>query len=169
MSGVQPGSPLALIWRARYWLVGAAAIAAIATYVLRSQAQSVYEAKAAVRLTSARQQQGELLTPDQQQTLTNVYQRIATTDTVVRRAWRLSPIYPTADAFGQHVTVDTENEVGVLQFVGDTDQPAKAAGLANAYARAFVDYVGARQSKSQATALEQLQARIDAVEKRLNK
>jgi receptor protein-tyrosine kinase len=162
-------SALAPVWRAKYWILGFAVLVGVLAFFASNQRKDQYDAETAVRIISGRQAAGEPLTPDQQQSIGQIYERVAQTDRVIRLAWEAAGhAGQSEEQFQRHVSVQLENEVGVLVFGAHALDAPLAAKMANAYANAFTREVGTRENAQRQTELKELQARVAETEGRLN-
>jgi capsular exopolysaccharide synthesis family protein len=154
---------LRLIWASKGWLALFAVAAAVVVYFLSSTASDEYESKALGQIVSSGQASGEVLSEEQLLSLTNLYEELAKTDTVLAIAREDPALQADGSEFDSSVSVAPEAKVGVLGFVADTGDPEKSAEFANAYADAFVSYLEQLQVKQRTSTLTPIFARIEEI------
>jgi succinoglycan biosynthesis transport protein ExoP len=154
---------LRIFW-AYKWLLLLFALAAAATaYFLSSRQTDTYKAESLGQIVSSRQAAGELLSEDELLSLSNVYLRLADTDTVLRLAHDDPAVRGNTEEFDESVSVEPQERVGILAFSAEDSDPQTAAAWANAYASAFAVYVDRLQTQQRERALNRIQQRIDEV------
>jgi capsular exopolysaccharide synthesis family protein len=158
---------LRLIWASKVWLLLFAVAAAGAVYLISSSSQDEYESKALGQIVSSGQASGEILSEEQLLSLSNLYDELAKTDTVLGLAHEDPAVKGSASEFDNSVRVEPEAKVGVLGFVAETTDPETSAEYANAYADAFVRYLEQLQAKQRTTTLGPLLKRIDEISNEL--
>ena len=102
-----------------------------------------------------------MLSEEQLLSLTNLYEELAKTDTVLAIAREDPTVKADASEFDSSVSVAPEAKVGVLGFVADTGDPEKSAEFANAYSDAFVNYLEQLQVKQRTSTLTPIFERIE--------
>jgi polysaccharide biosynthesis transport protein len=158
---------LRLIWASKGWLALFAVVAAVIVYGLSSSQSDEYESSALGQIVSSSQTSGEILTEEQLLSLTNVYNELAKTRTVLDIAHEDAAIKGRAAEFDQSVEVAPESRIGALRLSAKTGSPELAAEFANAYAKAFVTYLGGLQVGRLKETLQPTQERINEVEAEL--
>ena len=131
-----------LIWASKGWLALFAVAAAIVVFAISSTEANQYESKALGQIVSTSQAEGEILTEEQLLSLSSLYQALAKTSTVLDLAHEDPAVKGNEAEFNSSVSVQPEARVGVLGFVATTEDPEQAADFANAYAKAFSEYLG---------------------------
>jgi capsular exopolysaccharide synthesis family protein len=159
---------LRLIWASKRWLLLFAAIAAIVVYLLSSSRANEYESTALGQIVSTSQAEGDILSEEQLLSLSNVYNELAKTRSVLEVAHEDPSVQGSEEEFDASVEVAPESRVGVLAFNGKTGDPTRSAEFANAYAKAFSEYLGGLQVEQLKTALEPIQAHINELEAELS-
>jgi len=158
---------LRLIWASKRWLALFALIAAVVVYALSSSRENEYESTALGQIVSTSQASGEILTEEQLLSLSNVYHELAQTRSVLDVAHEEPEVKGREDEFDASVEVSPESRVGVLSFSAITADPTRSAEFANAYAKAFSEYLGGLQVEQLKDALEPIQQRINELEAEL--
>lgn len=156
-----------LIWASKGWLALFAVVAAVAVYLISSSEADQYESKALGQIVSSSQAEGEILTDEQLLSLSNLYQTLATTNTVLDVAHEDPAVKGRAGEFNSSVAVEPEARVGVLGFSASTGDPEQSAEFANAYADAFSTYLGQLQVSQRKQSLQPVQQRIDEINSEL--
>lgn len=156
-------SNFSIVWAYKVWLVLFALVVAGVVYYVSDRSDPTYRAEALDQIVSGRQAEGDLLSEDELLSLSNLYLRLAGTDTVIRLAQREPSIAPKAAEFADSVGVESQERVGVLSFRADTADRNDAALFANAYATAFAEYIGQLEGDQRTGALDRIQERIDAI------
>lgn len=152
-----------LIWASKGWLGLFAVAAAIVVFAISSLEADQYESKALGQIVSTSQAEGEILTEEQLLSLSSLYQALAKTSTVLDLAHEDPAVKGNEAEFNSSVSVQPEARVGVLGFVATTEDPEQAADFANAYAKAFAEYLGQIQVSQRKQSLQPLQERINEV------
>ncbi|HEX6152592.1 MAG TPA: P-loop NTPase [Solirubrobacterales bacterium] len=155
---------LRLIWAAKKWLALFAVAAAVVVYLVSSSKTDEYESNALGQIISTSQASGDVLTEEELLSLTNVYDQLATTRTVLDVAHKDPVVADRTEEFDEAVDVSPESRIGVLSFNAQTDDPELSAEFANAYARAFSAYLGGLQVEQLKQSLEPLQEDVIAIE-----
>jgi capsular exopolysaccharide synthesis family protein len=155
---------LRLIWASMRWLLLFAVAAAVIVYAISSSKEDEYESNALGQIISASQVQGDILSEEQLLSLTNVYNELAGTSTVLELAHEEPGIKGQEGEFNSSVDVSPEARVGVLSFTALTSNPELSAEFANAYARAFVRYLNTLQIDQLKESLGPVQNRIEEIE-----
>jgi capsular exopolysaccharide synthesis family protein len=158
---------LRLIWASKRWLLLFALIAAAVVYAISSSHENEYESTALGQIVSTSQASGDILTEEQLLSLSNVYHELANTRTVLDVAHEDPAVKGREDEFDTSVDVSPESRVGVLSFSAITGDPTVSAEFANAYAKAFSEYLSGLQVDQLKGALEPIQQRINEIEAEL--
>jgi len=148
---------LRLLWASRWWLLLAVAVAGVAAYFVASRADDEYRADALVQIIPAPQASGIPLSTDQLLQATNFYAELAQTRSILDAAEQAGGFGDVSD----DVEVQAEPDLLVLRFSGFSGEPPRAADIANAYARSFIDGL----AEIETTERERL---LDAPQRRLN-
>jgi non-specific protein-tyrosine kinase len=156
-----------LIWASKIWLVLFAVVAAGVVYAISSQQPNEYESKALGQIISTRQAEGEILSEEQLLSLSNVYNSLANTSSVLDRAHEEPAVQGHAAEFDRAVSVSPEGRVGNLAFSATTEDPELSAEWANAYAKAFASYLSETQVEERKNSLSPIQAQIDEINEEL--
>ncbi|HEY6730294.1 MAG TPA: P-loop NTPase [Solirubrobacterales bacterium] len=164
---MEPNPQLRLIWAAKKWLALFAVAAAVAVYLLSTSKTDEFESNALGQIVSTSQASGEVLNEEELLSLSNVYDELAATRTVLDIAHQDPEVKDRPDEFDESVDVSPESRIGVLSFKARTDDPEVAAEFANAYARAFASYLGGLQVEQLKKTLGPLQDRVNAIEEEL--
>ena len=154
---------LRLIWASKRWLALFAVIAAVIVYALSSSRTDQYESNALGQIVSGSQASGEILTEEQLLSLSNVYDELAQTRTVLDVAHEDAAIEGREEAFDSSVEVEPESRIGLLNFSATSEDPGDAAVFANAYATAFASYLSGLQIDQLKESLGPIQERIDEI------
>jgi capsular exopolysaccharide synthesis family protein len=157
-----------LLWASKYWVLLFAVAAGVAAYVVSSLMTDKYRADALGQIVSTRQAQGDVLSEEELLSLSNLYVKLADTNTVLQRAHDEPGVAGKEAEFDSSVSVEPEERVGVLSFIAETDNARESADFANAYATAFADYTEELQARQRDQALERIQDRIDKVSAELD-
>jgi succinoglycan biosynthesis transport protein ExoP len=152
---------LRIFWAYKWLLLLFALAAGVTVYVLSDRQTDTYRAETLGQIVSSRQAAGELLSEDELLSLSNVYLKLADTDTVLRLAHDDPRVRGREDEFDESVSVEPQERVGVLAFSAEDSDPRTAAAWANAYASAFAVYVDRLQTQQRERALNRIQQRID--------
>jgi succinoglycan biosynthesis transport protein ExoP len=160
---VDRANQIRLLWGSKYWLLLFAAMAGMAAYFVSDSRTETYRAESLGQIVSTRQAAGDVLSEEELLSLSNLYVKLASTDTVLRQADDLAGVRGKESEFADSVSVEPEERVGVLSFIAETDSPQEAAVFANAYARTFAEYTEELQARQRNNALTRIQARIDEV------
>lgn len=155
---------LRLIWASKRWLLLFAAIAGVIVYLYSSSKENEYESTALGQIISTAQSEGTILSEEELLSLTNVYHGLADTSTVLEIAHEEPAVKGREGEFDASVDVSPESRVGVLAFSALSDDPDLSAEFANAYAKAFSEYLGGLQVSEAKEALTPIQARISEIE-----
>jgi capsular exopolysaccharide synthesis family protein len=158
---------LRLIWASKRWLALFALVAAVVVYALSASRANEYESTALGQIVSTSQASGEILSEEQLLSLSNVYHELAKTRTVLEVAHEDPTIKGREGEFDSSVEVSPESRVGVLSFSATTGDPTESAEFANAYAKAFSEYLGGLQVDQLKEALGPIQQRINEIEAEL--
>lgn len=158
---------LRLIWAAKKWLALFAVAAAVVVYLVSSSKTDEYESNALGQIISTSQAEGTVLNEEELLSLSNVYDELATTQTVLDIAHKDPAVASRTEEFDDSVDVSPESRIGVLSFKARTDDPQRSAEFANAYARAFAAYLGGLQIEQLKKSLEPLQDQVNALEEEL--
>ncbi|HEX7278703.1 MAG TPA: AAA family ATPase [Solirubrobacterales bacterium] len=164
---MEPNPQLRLIWAAKKWLALFAVAAAVVVYLVSSSKTDEFESSALGQIISTSQASGDVLTEEEMLSLTNVYDQLATTRTVLDIAHKDPAIAGQTEEFDEAVDVSPESRIGVLSFNAQTDDPQLSADFANAYARAFSAYLGGLQVEQLKQSLEPLQNDVIGIEEEL--
>jgi capsular exopolysaccharide synthesis family protein len=165
---VERTSYLRLIWAGKAWIAIFAVTAAVVVYALSSFESNKYESEALGQIVSTSQAEGEILTEEQLLSLSNLYDALAKTRTVLKLAHEEPEVKDHADEFDSAVKVQPEARVGVLGFVANTGSPERSADFANAYANAFSRYLDAVQIEDRKQSLQSVQEQIDEINTELS-
>jgi capsular exopolysaccharide synthesis family protein len=155
---------LRLIWDSKRWLLLFAVIVAAVVYVLSASRENEYESTALGQIVSTSQASGEILTEEELLSLSNVYHELAQTRTVIDIAQKEPEVKGREAEFASSVDVSPESRVGVLSFSATTGDPETSAEFANAYAKAFSEYLSGLQVTQLKGALEPIQQRINEID-----
>jgi capsular exopolysaccharide synthesis family protein len=164
---VEPNPQLRLIWAAKKWLALFAIAAAVIVYLLSSAKTEEFESNALGQIVSTSQASGEVLNEEELLSLSNVYDELAATRTVLDIAHEDEAIAGREDEFDESVGVSPDARTGVLSFQARTDDPGVAAEFANAYATAFASYLGGLQVEQLKKTLGPLQDQVNSIEEEL--
>jgi capsular exopolysaccharide synthesis family protein len=154
---------LRILWAYKWWLLAFALAAGIAAYVVSGSRTNVYEGEALVQIVSSRQAAGEQLSEEELLSLSNVYTKLAETQSALDVAHESPAVGGRADEFDSNVSVEPQQRVGVLSFKAENDDARTAAAWANAYANGFAEYTDRLQGETRGQALERIQERIDEI------
>jgi capsular exopolysaccharide synthesis family protein len=155
---------LRLIWGSKRWLLLFALVAAVVVYLISASRENEYESTSQGQIVSTSQASGEILSEEQLLSLSNVYHELAQTRTVINLAEKDPAVKGREDEFDSSVDVSPESRVGVLSFIAVTGDPTVSAEFANAYAKAFSEYLSGLQVEQLKGALEPIQLRINEIE-----
>jgi capsular exopolysaccharide synthesis family protein len=158
---------LRLIWAAKRWLALFAIAAAVVVYLISSAQTDEYESNALGQVVSTSQAQGEVLNEEELLSLSNVYDQLAATRTVLNIAHENPAVEERAEEFDESVDVSPESRIGVLSFKAKTTDPQRSAEFANAYAQAFGEYLGGLQVDQLKKSLAPLQEEVNELEAEL--
>lgn len=158
---------LRLIWAAKKWLALFAIAAAVIVYLVSSSETNEYESNALGQVVSTSQASGEVLNEEELLSLSNVYDELAATRTVLEIAHEDEAIAGKEEEFDDSVDVSPDARTGVLDFHARTDDPQLSAEFANAYARAFSSYLGGLQVEQLKKTLGPLQEQVNEIEAEL--
>jgi polysaccharide biosynthesis transport protein len=164
---VDRANQIRLLWRSKYWILLFAVAAGVAAYLVSNSRTETYRAEALGQIVSTRQAAGDVLSEEELLSLSNLYVKLASTDTVLRQADDEPGVRGKESEFADSVSVEPEERVGVLAFIAETDDPEEAAIFANAYARTFAEYTEELQARQRNSALTRIQERIDEVTQEL--
>jgi capsular exopolysaccharide synthesis family protein len=154
---------LRILWAYKWWLLAFALAAGIAAYVVSGSRTNVYEGEALVQIVSSRQAAGEQLSEEELLSLSNVYTKLAETQSALDVAHESPAVRGRAGDFDSSVSVEPQERVGVLSFKAENDDARTAASWANAYANGFAEYTDRLQGETRGQALERIQERIDEI------
>ncbi|HVY95398.1 MAG TPA: P-loop NTPase [Solirubrobacterales bacterium] len=160
-------SPLRLIWASKLWLALFAVVAAAVVYGVSSLQSDEYESEALGQIVSTSQAEGEILTEEQLLSLSNLYEALAKTSSVLNLAHKDPAVKGREAEFNAAVKVQPEARVGVLGFVATTGDPETSAEFANAYANAFSGYLDRVQVEQRKQSLVGVQRQIDEINEEL--
>jgi len=152
------------IWAYRRWLALFVVLTTIVAYMLSKSQAPTYKATALAQLVSAAEASGQVLAPEEQQTITNSYLRIAQTSGVYTLGAHNLGGHVTPSEFASHVSVNPETDTAVFDVSGTGGTAATAVAYANAYANAFATYVEQLQAAQRKAAVERLQQQINTAE-----
>jgi polysaccharide biosynthesis transport protein len=152
------------IWAYRRWLALFVVLTTIVTYMISRSQAPTYKATALAQLVSAAEASGQVLAPEEQQTITNSYLRIAQTSGVYTLGAHNLGGHVTPSEFAAHVSVNPETDTAVFDVSGEGRTAASAVAYANAYANAFSTYVEQLQAAQRKATVERLQQQINAAE-----
>ena len=158
---------LRLIWAAKRWLLLFAVVAAVIVYLISSSQTNEYESNALGQIVSTSQAQGEVLNEEELLSLSNVYDQLAATRTVLDIAHESPAVKGKEQEFNESVNVSPESRTGVLSFKATTTSPELSAEFANAYALAFAEYLGGLQVEQLKRQLGPLQEEANQLEAEL--
>jgi capsular exopolysaccharide synthesis family protein len=158
---------LRLIWTSKRWLALFAVIAAVVVYAFSASRENEYESTALGQIVSTSQAEGEIPSEEQLLSLSNVYNQLAKTRSVLDVAHEEPAVKGREDEFDESVEVSPESRVGVLSFSAISGDPVLSAEFANAYAEAFAAYLSGLQVDQLKGALEPTQQRINEIEAEL--
>lgn len=157
-----------LLWGSKHWILLFAVAAGLVAYLVSNTRTETYRAESLGQIVSTRQAAGDVLSEEELLSLSNLYVKLASTDTVLRQADNAPGVRGKESEFADSVSVEPEERVGVLAFISETDDPEEAATFANAYARTFAEYTEGLQTRQRNNALNRIQARIDQVTQELD-
>lgn len=160
-------SHLRLIWTSKRWLALFAIVAAVVVYAISSSKADEYESRALGQIVSTSQASGEILNEEQLLSLSNLYDELAKTRTVLDIAAEDPAVKGREAEFDSSVSVEPEARTGVLSFIATSGDPTVAAEFANAYADAFARYLGELSINQRKDTLQPIQQRIDEIEAEL--
>ena len=155
---------LRLIWASKRWLAFFAIVVAVVVYAISSSKTDEYESNALGQIVSTSQASGEILNEEQLLSLSNLYDELAKTRTVLQIARDDPAVKGRESAFDSSISVEPEARTGVLSFIATTGDPTEAAEFANAYADAFARYLGELSVSQRKSTLQPIQQRIDEIE-----
>jgi capsular exopolysaccharide synthesis family protein len=164
---VELTSHLNLIWASKRWLALFAIVAAAVVYVVSSLQTDQYESKALGQIVSTSQAAGEILNEEQLLSLSNLYDELAKTRTVLALAHKDPQLKGREEAFDSSIEVQPEARVGVLGFSATTPDPTESAEFANIYANAFSRYLSELAVTQQKATLQPIQQRINEIDSEL--
>ncbi len=152
------------IWAYRRWLALFVVLTTIVAYMLSKSQAPTYKATALAQLVSAAEASGQVLAPEEQQTITNSYLRIAQTSGVYTLGAHDLGGHVTPSEFASHVSVNPETDTAVFDVSGTAGTASGAVSYANAYANAFATYVEQLQAAQRKATVERLQQQINTAE-----
>jgi polysaccharide biosynthesis transport protein len=164
---VELNPQLRLIWANKRWLALFAIVAAIVVYLISASRTDEYESSALGQIVSTSQASGQVLNEEELLSLSNVYDELAATSTVLEIAYKEPVVEGRETEFKEAVGVSPESRIGVLSFEAVTDEPELSAEWANAYAQAFATYLGGLQVDQLKQALAPLQDQVNSIESEL--
>jgi capsular exopolysaccharide synthesis family protein len=164
---VELNPQLRLIWAAKRWLLLFAVVAAVIVYLISSSQTNEYESNALGQVISTSQAQGEVLNEEELLSLSNVYDQLAATRTVLGIAHKNPAVEDRTEEFDESVSVSPESRIGVLSFKATTTDPETSAEFANAYADAFGEYLSGLQVDQLKKQLAPLQEEVNGLEEEL--
>lgn len=159
---------LRLIWASKRWLLLFAVAAGAVVYLASSSQEDEYESSALGQIVSTSQASGDILSEEQLLSLSNVYHELAATRTVIGLAQDEPEVKGKEGEFDEAVDVSPEARVGALRFNAVTSDPELSAEFANAYARAFANYLNGLQIDQLKESLGPVQDRIVEIESELS-
>ncbi|HTR89538.1 MAG TPA: hypothetical protein VMG62_05455, partial [Solirubrobacteraceae bacterium] len=139
-------------------------LTALITYAVSRGQPHTYKATALAQLVSAAEASGQVLAPEEQQTITNSYLRIAQTPGVYTLGARNLGRHVTPSEFASHVSVNPETDTAVFDVSGSAGTAPRSVAFANAYASAFSTYVEELQAHQRQATVNRLQQQIGATE-----
>jgi capsular exopolysaccharide synthesis family protein len=154
---------LRILWNYKWWLLAFALAAGVAAYLLSASRTNVYQAEALVQIVSARQAAGEQLSEEELLSLSNVYVKLADTQSALDLAHESPSVRGREGDFDSSVSVEPQERVGVLTFTAENDDAGTAADWANAYANGFAEFTDQLQGETRGQALDRIQQRIDEI------
>ncbi|MGH2949593.1 MAG: polysaccharide biosynthesis tyrosine autokinase [Solirubrobacteraceae bacterium] len=157
---------LRLLWSSRWWLAGLALIAAVAAYVASSSRTDVYRGSALAQVIPSQQADGPALGTDQLLQATNFYAELAQTTRILDAAQKEGGFRESLDG---RVEVTPEPDLLVLEFSGESPEPATAAAYANAYAQAFAAEVANLEDAERRRLLAGPQRRVTEIRRQLRR
>ncbi|MGA8364856.1 MAG: polysaccharide biosynthesis tyrosine autokinase [Solirubrobacteraceae bacterium] len=152
------------IWAYRRWLALFVVLTTVVTYLVSKSQAPTYKATALAQLVSAAEASGQVLAPEEQQTITNSYLRIAQTSGVYTLGAHNLGGHVTPSEFASHVSVNPETDTAVFDVSGSGGTAATAVAYANAYANAFATYVEQLQAAQRKATVDRLQQQINTAE-----
>ncbi|HEX5609714.1 MAG TPA: P-loop NTPase [Solirubrobacterales bacterium] len=158
---------LRLIWANKRWLALFAIVAALVVYLISASRTDEFESNALGQIVSTSQASGQVLNEEELLSLSNVYDELAATSTVLAIAHEDPVVKDQIPEFNEAVDVSPESRIGVLSFKAVTDDPDLSAEWANAYAQAFASYLGGLQVDQLKQALAPLQDQVNEIESEL--
>jgi len=158
---------LHLIWASKRWLALFAIVAAAVVYALSSSQADEYESNALGQIVSTSQASGEILNDEQLLSLSNLYDELAKTRTVLDLAHEDQAVKGRESQFDSSVAVEPEARTGVLSFSARSGDPGLSAEFADAYAEAFSRYLRELSVTQRKDTLQPIQQRIDEIEAEL--
>jgi capsular exopolysaccharide synthesis family protein len=164
---VELNPQLRLILAAKRWLALFAVVTAAVVYLISSSKADEYESNALGQIVSTSQASGEVLNEEELLSLSNVYDELADTRTVLDIAHEDPTVEGKVTEFDSSVDVSPESRIGVLSFAAITGDPELSAEFANAYARAFANYLDGLQVDNLKDQLSPLQEQVNSIEAEL--
>jgi len=164
---VELNPQLRLIWANKRWLALFAIVAAIVVFLISTSRTDEYESSALGQIVSTSQASGQVLNEEELLSLSNVYDELAATTTVLEIAYEDPVVAGRETEFNEAVDVSPESRIGVLSFTAISDDPELSAEWANAYSQAFATYLGGLQVDQLKQALAPLQDQVNAIEAEL--
>ena len=155
---------LRVIWASKRWLALFAVIAAVVVYAISTSKPDEYESSALGQIVTTSQADGEILNEEQLLSLSNLYEQLAQTGSVLEVAHEDPAIKGREAAFDSSVSVQPEARTGTLILSATTGDPEEAAAFANAYAEAFARYLGELSVAQRKSTLQPTQQRLDEIE-----
>ncbi|HEY5332410.1 MAG TPA: polysaccharide biosynthesis tyrosine autokinase [Solirubrobacterales bacterium] len=152
-----------LVWASKLWLLIFAVAAGLVAYGVSSSKSDVYESKALGQIVSSGQASGEILSEEQLLSLSNLYDELAKTNTVLNLAHEDPSVEGHESEFDASVSVEPEAKVGVIGFVAETGDAETSASFANAYASAFSSYLEELEGTQRSTTLSPLLEKVAEV------
>ncbi len=158
---------LRLIWSSKWWLLLFAVAAAVVVFLISGTREDKYEGRALGQIVSTSQASGEILSEEQLLSISSVYKELADTASVRDIAHEDPKVKGHEQEFDDSVDVEPEEKVGLMLFSALTNDPARSADFANAYANAFTTYLEELQVEQRTETLRPIQARIKEINEEL--
>jgi len=159
---------LRLIWASKHWLLLFALVAAVVVYAFSASKADEYESNALGQIVSTSQASGEILNDEQLLSLSNLYDELAKTRSVLDVAHESPAVKGRESAFDSSIEVAPEARTGVLSFIAKSGDADEAAEFADAYAESFARYLGMLSVEQRKSVLQPIQQRIDEIESELS-
>ena len=160
-------SPVRLLWGYRWWIAAIVVAVTLATYIASARRPDRYAAGSEVLVVSGAQSAGAFVDPAQLQQLTNIEDQLARTRDVAAAAVGSLPPGTTVRTVQHHVSVAVDAFLQQITITGRGASPSEAATYANAYNKAFVDYVGATGDAQRTASIAPIEQQIAQIEAQL--